>query len=164
MTTQTVEPKRCCAHDSDCAVHNMPAYPAGPCDCSLNVEQVAMKLLPPFPSEADRREAAAMLRSLAAESEQLRVQLAGCGVAALANTEACKADRAKQGSYGYSESYLEVCRAVDREITLREAVEKQAAEIERLRGLLGCIEDNLNKSMSKSMQKLQARTIREELA
>jgi hypothetical protein len=25
---------RCCEHDSDCAVHNMPAYPAGPCDCS----------------------------------------------------------------------------------------------------------------------------------
>jgi len=27
--------ERCCYHDSDCAVHKMPAYPAGPCDCSL---------------------------------------------------------------------------------------------------------------------------------
>ena len=27
--------EQCCYHDSDCAVHNMPAYPAGPCDCSL---------------------------------------------------------------------------------------------------------------------------------
>lgn len=27
--------ERCCNHDSDCAVHNMPAYPTGPCDCSL---------------------------------------------------------------------------------------------------------------------------------
>jgi hypothetical protein len=27
--------ERCCYHDSDCAVHNMPAYPAGSCDCSL---------------------------------------------------------------------------------------------------------------------------------
>lgn len=27
--------ERCCYHDSDCAVHNMPAYPAGPCDCGL---------------------------------------------------------------------------------------------------------------------------------
>ena len=27
---------RCCPHDSDCAVHNMPAYPAGPCDCSYS--------------------------------------------------------------------------------------------------------------------------------
>ena len=26
--------ERCCYHDSDCAVHNMPAYPAGPCDCT----------------------------------------------------------------------------------------------------------------------------------
>ena len=23
-----------CGHDSDCAVHNEPAYPAGSCDCS----------------------------------------------------------------------------------------------------------------------------------
>ena len=23
-------------HDSDCAAHNMPAYPNGPCDCRLN--------------------------------------------------------------------------------------------------------------------------------
>jgi len=23
-------------HDSDCAVHNMPAYPNGPCDCSVS--------------------------------------------------------------------------------------------------------------------------------
>jgi hypothetical protein len=27
---------RCCPHDSDCAVHNMPAYPAGQCDCSYS--------------------------------------------------------------------------------------------------------------------------------
>ena len=27
---------RCCPHDSDCAVHNMPAYPARPCDCSYS--------------------------------------------------------------------------------------------------------------------------------
>jgi hypothetical protein len=25
---------RCCLHDSDCSVHNMPAYPAGRCDCT----------------------------------------------------------------------------------------------------------------------------------
>jgi hypothetical protein len=31
---------RCCNHDSDCAVHNMPAYPAGPCDCSMKTESV----------------------------------------------------------------------------------------------------------------------------
>lgn len=27
---------RCCEHDSDCAVHNAPALPVGPCDCSLS--------------------------------------------------------------------------------------------------------------------------------
>jgi hypothetical protein len=26
----------CCPHTSDCAVHNMPAYPAGPCDCGYS--------------------------------------------------------------------------------------------------------------------------------
>jgi hypothetical protein len=36
------EQKRCCYHDSDCAMHNMPAYPAGPCDCSLAAQ-------PPLP-------------------------------------------------------------------------------------------------------------------
>ena len=27
--------KRCCDHDSDCAIHNGDALPVGPCDCSL---------------------------------------------------------------------------------------------------------------------------------
>ena len=56
-----------------------------------------------------------------AEIEQLRVQLAGCGVAAMQNTEASRAERAKPGDYGYSGSYAEVCKAVDREIALRAA-------------------------------------------
>ena len=25
-------------HDSDCAVHSYPAYPAGPCNCSMSAE------------------------------------------------------------------------------------------------------------------------------
>lgn len=29
---------RCCQHDSDCAVHNMPAYPVEPCDCTQQVK------------------------------------------------------------------------------------------------------------------------------
>lgn len=28
------EPKDDAVHDSDCALHNMPAYPNGECDCS----------------------------------------------------------------------------------------------------------------------------------
>lgn len=61
------------------------------------------------------------MRRLEAEVEQLRVQLAGCGVAAMQNTEASKEQRAKPGDYGWSSSYGEVCAAVDREIALREA-------------------------------------------
>lgn len=34
-TTQPAQ-DRCCDHDSDCAVHNAPAYPVGPCDCTLS--------------------------------------------------------------------------------------------------------------------------------
>jgi hypothetical protein len=26
------------SHDSDCAVHNEPAYPAGPCDCGYQAK------------------------------------------------------------------------------------------------------------------------------
>jgi hypothetical protein len=37
------------------------------------------------------------------------------------------------------------------------------AEIQRLRALLGCVEVNLSIGISKSIQRLQARTIREEL-
>jgi len=57
--------------------------------------------------------------ALKAEVEQLRVQLAGCGVAAMQNTESSKDDREKRGDYGWSESYGDVCCAVDREIELR---------------------------------------------
>lgn len=27
----------CCGHASDCAVHNEPAFPAGPCDCGAQL-------------------------------------------------------------------------------------------------------------------------------
>lgn len=60
--------------------------------------------------------------SLENEIEQLRVQLAGCGVAAMQNTEKTTKDRASIGDYGYSASYSDVCKAVDREIRYREAL------------------------------------------
>ena len=59
-----------------------------------------------------------------AEIERLRVQLAGCGVAALHNTEKSAYLRAIQGEYGWSKSYAEVCRAVDREIAQRKVLEQ----------------------------------------
>lgn len=60
------------------------------------------------------------------EIEQLRVQLAGCGVAAMQNTRDSIKDRIVAGDYGYSASYSDVCLAVDREIRYREALEKLA--------------------------------------
>ena len=70
---------------------------------------------------------AAEVRRLQAEIEQMRCQLAGCGVAALENTVSSRSRRAVRGDYGHSASYEDVCNAVDREISLRE-------ENERLRG------------------------------
>jgi len=69
---------------------------------------------------------------LQAENERLRVQLAGCGVAAMQNTESSKAQRVQKESYGWSESYGDVCRAVDREIELRAERDQLQAENERL--------------------------------
>ena len=52
--------------------------------------------------------------------KELQCKLAGCGVAAMQNTHHTIARRIGPGEYGYSMSYAEVCRAVDREIALRE--------------------------------------------
>lgn len=59
---------------------------------------------------------------LAAEVEQLHVQLAGCGVAATQDTKDSREDRAGLGDYGYSASYGAVCRRVDECIDLRDEV------------------------------------------
>lgn len=36
LTCSGVSPNYKPVHDSDCAMHREPAYPAGPCDCSLS--------------------------------------------------------------------------------------------------------------------------------
>jgi hypothetical protein len=64
---------------------------------------------------------------LSGEIEQLRVQLAGCGVAAMNNTSDSIKLRVPEGSYGWSYSYKDVCDAVDREIALRDTLEKARA-------------------------------------
>jgi hypothetical protein len=56
------------------------------------------------------------------ENEQLRVQLAGCGVVALGNTIKAVKQRVSKGDYGWSASYGDVCDAVDREMRLRDAL------------------------------------------
>ena len=81
-------------------------------------------------SESARREAEEKM-------EQARVQLAGCGVIALCNTEEGLAKTMPApGSYGYSASLADVERAVRREIGLRDALAseraaREAAERER---------------------------------
>lgn len=74
----------------------------------------------------DTRSDRQKINDLREEVEQLRVQLAGCGVAAMQNTEATIKDRLADGDYGYSASYSDVCKAVDREMLYRGALEKLA--------------------------------------
>ena len=73
---------------------------------------------------------AAEVRRLREENERLRVQLAGCGVAAMQNTADSRAHRINRDDYGWSASYADVCSAVDREISLREENERLRAVLE----------------------------------
>lgn len=70
----------------------------------------------------------AELEFLHAEAERLRMQLAACGVVALANTpETAALNRSMHPDY-MSASCQDVMRAVDREMTLRAEVEQLKAE------------------------------------
>lgn len=110
-----------------------------------------------------------ILRDLLAELEQVkndlertRVQLAGCGVAAMQNTEKSRKERAKPGDYGYSASYGDVCRAVDREMKLWDELEQAKQETEDL-----CTELEQYRSLavtvgaSKAVEDLKRETARE---
>lgn len=65
------------------------------------------------------------------EIEQLHVQLAGCGVAAMSNTREslARAKEVQPGAYGFSASYSDVLRCVEREIQEREAKERAEAAL-----------------------------------
>lgn len=82
-------------------------------------------------AEADKTLAvvAPELDRLWTENEKLRMQLVACSTAALANTANAAQERIDNNSPYYSESYNDVCGAVDREMGFR-------AENERLKGLL----------------------------
>lgn len=69
--------------------------------------------------QAEARMAAELRKQLELE----RVRLAGCGVAATANTPASAATRIARGSPYWSASYGDVCAAVDREMKLRDEQE-----------------------------------------
>jgi hypothetical protein len=63
------------------------------------------------------------------EIETLRIQLAGCGVAAMQNTEGSVKARITAESPYWSASYGDVCRAVDREMQLRQRVDELEAKL-----------------------------------
>lgn len=70
----------------------------------------------------------AELDRLCAELETERMRLAGCGVAAMANTPTTVAQRITRDNPYWSASYGDVCRAVDREMALRAEVERLTAD------------------------------------
>ena len=130
-------------HDSDCAVHNMPAHPNEPCNCSkLNTKQQSSELADNLQSLAKStnsqflaqvayrlRTQAAKIEALTQELETERMRLVACGVAAMGNTKTSKLERINKDNPYWSASYGDVCRAVDAEIELRgkiEALEKDA--------------------------------------
>jgi hypothetical protein len=69
------------------------------------------------------------------ELEKLRLQLAGCGVAAMQNTLETIKDRITPDNPYYSASYSDVCAAVDREISLRTKLEIYEKALEKCRSL-----------------------------
>ena len=66
---------------------------------------------------------------LTGDLETERLRLAGCGVAAIQNTVASREDRILPESPYWSASYGDVCKAVDREIALREENARLASNI-----------------------------------
>ena len=73
---------------------------------------------------ADNQRLAREANELKADNERLNVQLAGCGVVAMADTRDGQKNRAKQSEYGWSASYGDVCRMVDKLIDFREESER----------------------------------------
>jgi len=67
--------------------------------------------------------------------EQLQVQLAACGVAAMCNTAQSRGQQeCVVGDYGWSQSYQDVVNAVGREIALRDQLARHLADQELLVG------------------------------
>lgn len=76
----------------------------------------------------------AKILSLEAEIEQLYMQLAGCGVVAMANTKESLAEvMPEKFSYGWSASLEDVARCIQREMNLMEELEAAKAELLKAR-------------------------------
>lgn len=83
--------------------------------------------------------------ALRAALETERLRLAGCGMAAMSNTDASRKGRLGPDSPYYSASYADVCAAVDREMALRaaltEAERERDAQTEIARAVLRTAEE-----------------------
>lgn len=81
---------------------------------------------------AQVQSARSTIESTFAEVERLRVQLAGCGVAAMANTreslERLRAECCDPDVYGYSASFGDCLRACEREIDERERADRAESD------------------------------------
>jgi hypothetical protein len=118
-----------------------------------NYYDVAGKYKKPSEDKIHVVEASA-LKEKDEELEKLRMQLAGCGVAAMQNTRDSVKDRITTDNPYWSASYGDVCNAVDSEIALRE-------ENARLRELLSEISNSIVRPVSMTDAELQLSKIEE---
>ena len=72
-----------------------------------------------------RKQVDTEIADLRRELERERLRLAACGVAAMQNTEESRKERIAHNNEYFSDSYFQVCTAVDREMDLR----RQLAEL-----------------------------------
>ena len=73
-----------------------------------------------------------IIRQTQKDCEQLRMQLAACGVVAMENTEKSKSGRISRDNPYWSASYGDVCAAVDREISMRAKLDNAEVVLKEL--------------------------------
>lgn len=80
----------------------------------------------------------AKIRKLEEELETERMRLAGCGVAAMCSTrESSEQQRITKDNPYWSASYGDVCNAVDREMAMREHLERECRNMDSVLLFLG---------------------------
>ena len=79
----------------------------------------------------------AKIRKLEEELEIERMRLVGCGVAAMCNTRKSSEQRITKDNQYWSASYDDVCNAVDREMAMREHLERECRNMDSVLLFLG---------------------------
>lgn len=96
------------------------------------------------------REAVEEIAKLKAEIEQLRVQLAGCGVAALGYSNG--KERINPGDYGYSASYQDCCNLWDKFMELKAEIAEKDRNILELEGIVAYSRQMIEKRQAQAKQ------------